>query len=252
MPDNTLTLALEGEVTLSDFAVTMQHFASLVAALSAEVASGVPISWDIDTLEAGSAQATVRGSSEQEQVVERVVRAYAAVGTTLEDGYPIAYSEPVRKHAAALTSVLGAKIIAVRFETQYGESTVASSASYDKAELRIKYTLGSLRGIVETLSQRRGLMFILYDPIFDRPVKCYLSAGQEDKMRDIWGKRVAVQGRIGREPVFGRPVAMRDITGVRLLPALRPGSFKLARGVLPFDPQAEKPEDQVRRLRDAW
>ena len=59
--DNTLTLALEGEVTLADFSEAMKDFRALIAALSKEIGGKTKIDWRIDDLNAGSAMTTIRG-----------------------------------------------------------------------------------------------------------------------------------------------------------------------------------------------
>ena len=91
---------------------------------------------------------------------------------------------------------------------------------------------GVLSGVVETLTKRRGLKFTIYDRIFDKPVTCYLKEGQEDFIRDFWGKQVTVSGKIYRNAQNGRPYAVRDITYVRPMDDAPPGSYRRARGVL--------------------
>ena len=46
-------------------------------------------------------------------------------------------------------------------------------------------TYGAIEGRVQSLSQRKGLRFTLYYQEFDRAVSCYLSEGQEERMRVV-------------------------------------------------------------------
>ena len=63
MPNDTVTLALDGDVPLEEFARTMGRFAELVNALSEEVGSP-GLDWVVDDLQVSSAVATVRSPSD--------------------------------------------------------------------------------------------------------------------------------------------------------------------------------------------
>ena len=70
-------------------------------------------------------------------------------------------------------------------------------------------------------------------------------------MRNAWGKRAVVSGKVGRRVDTKRPVVIRDVKQVRLLEDVEPGSFRRAKGVFPWTADSELPEDIVRRLRSA-
>ena len=79
MAKDTLTLALNGDVSLEDFSKAIQQFSNLVSSLHDDVAKESSIEWFIENLEAGSAIATVKGIGEEEsdaQAIEQVVDAY--------------------------------------------------------------------------------------------------------------------------------------------------------------------------------
>jgi hypothetical protein len=107
---------------------------------------------------------------------------------------------------------------------------------------------GAIEGVVQTLTNRRELRFTLYDSLQDRAVVCHLHEGQEDLMRNAWGKRVIVQGFVTRDGLNGRPLQISRITDV--IPVIA-GDYKKGRGALKSAADAEKPEDVIRRLRDA-
>ena len=110
--------------------------------------------------------------------------------------------------------------------------------------------IGSIDGTVETLQRRNGYAFTLYDTLLDRAITCHLRPDQEDLMREAWGKRVRVTGYIGRDPLTGRALDIRDIWEIQILPEIAPGSYKAALGILEND-DSTLPEVLVRRLRDA-
>jgi hypothetical protein len=51
MDNDTLTLALNGDVSLRDFAQAMAQFSALVQGLTIEIAGDAAIEWVIDTLD---------------------------------------------------------------------------------------------------------------------------------------------------------------------------------------------------------
>jgi len=251
MAQKTITLALDGEIPLADFASAMKHFDALIRTLSSEVASNVEIEWIVEDLHLGSAIATIRGEAEEETAIERVVIAYGSVGRALEAHAEIPYSEKVRREADGIVGLLDGHVRAVRFETPTEDHRIVSRAEGAEARKPIRYSLGAIKGEVETLTRRRGLRFIIYDPIFDRPVNCYLAKGQDDLMRDAWGKRVIVSGKIARDSFTGIPHSVREIRDVQVIGSRRPmDSAASARGILSAGASRELPEETVRRLRE--
>jgi hypothetical protein len=249
MTEDTLTLVVDGDVTLSDFATTMDRFTKFISDLSTELAGDAAIEWFIQNLDAGSAIATVRAVSEDSAAVERVIVAYGVIGQAAESGSTIPYSVQVQDRVRELASIIDGRITSLSFETAAVQATITSGQLGDTPR-RTKYSYGMLKGVVETLSSRRGFHFLIYDEVFDRKITCYVKDDQKETMRDAWGKRVAVSGRIAREPKRGLPIAIRDITSIRILPAAKPGAWRDAIGILPLAPNAERPEVILRRLRD--
>lgn len=251
MPIDTLTIAVNGEVSLGEFSSAVSAFKSLVDALSNEIARDASIDWFIDDLSASSAVATIRGFSTEQAAVERVVTAYGVVGRSLERGEPIPYSERVQREATNIARVIDGRITSIRFETPQVEATVTGATAKGLPSPQLRYSFGTIKGLVQTLSSRGALRFTVYDNLFDRAVSCYLKEGQEEIMRGAWGNLVVVEGKVGREPDKGRPVVVRDIEDVRIIDRPEPGSYRKARGVLKREADAdEMPEDTIRRLRD--
>jgi hypothetical protein len=110
---------------------------------------------------------------------------------------------------------------------------------------------GAIEGRIQTLTNRGSLRFTLYDTHNDKAVSCYVAEGQEDLLRDVWGRRALVEGRIRRDSQTGRPLTIRDVRRIVPLPEPEPYRFYEARGILPLMPGEEMPEERIRRLRDA-
>lgn len=250
MIKDSLTFVMEGEVTLNSFATALGEFNALLNNLAKEVVNNASIEWRVDELYAGSAVATFQGLYEDKKIVETVVDAYETVGEALANGQEIPFSESVRRNAWNITSLLNGKITSLRFETPAREFIVSSKSKIGEKAPPMKYGLGTVKGTIQTLTMRRKLSFTLWDALFDKPVNCYLKEGEEERMRNAWGKRAVVSGRIGRQSESGRPIVIREVKAIQIVKDTEPGSYRRARGVLPWSPGDEKPEDTLRRLRN--
>jgi hypothetical protein len=246
MNNDTLTIELNGEVSLSDFSESIRNFKSLIDALSKEIGTSTKIDWMIEDLNSGSALTTIRGYSDDIPSVEKVVQAFSIIGNSLLNKQSIPYSEEISKKALALTKIINGKITSIRFETIFGDSVIASTAN--EKTTGIIYSYGSIKGTVETVTKRRSHKFILYEQIFDRAIPCYLDEEQEEKMRDAWGKIVTVSGLIGRQPDTGCPVNITNISHIQVHKPTLPGSYRAARGILKL---RKRSEDIIRSMRDA-
>lgn len=250
MADNTLTIELEGDVTLADFAHSVMHFNRLVTELSNEVAGDADIEWYIDDLQAGSALATITGIHADGAVVQTVIQAYEKVGEALQTYRPIPFSRAVEREATAISSLIDGKITAVRFQTARADFVVYSEFTPDlKPSAKPHTSFGTVKGRVQTLSSRGKLKFTLYDSIFDKSITCYLNSGQEETMKDVWGKLVTVTGYVTRDPDTGRAKTVRNITDIEPIRLVVPGSYQRARGALSWI-TGEPAELLIRQLRD--
>lgn len=246
----SLTFALDGDVTLGDYSQSLDALTSLINELTKEVSQEANIEWMIEELYSGSATTKIQGVYEDSKLVENVINAYEVIGESLETGTEIPYSPKVKKRAFALTNTLNGRITSIRFETAEKDSLISGKSSENFVAKPMRYNFGSVRGKVQTLSMRRQLNFTLWDAIFDKAINCYMREGQEEMIRDIWGERAVVSGKIGRQPDTGLPVVVRDIRDVRIVPKGEPGSYLNARGVFPWKEGDEPPEELIRRMRD--
>jgi len=249
MAKETLTLALEGDVALEEFASAISNLNSLLNQLSKEVGQEARVDWLIEELYAGSAVATFRGVYQDVAVVENVITAYEEIGDSLQSGREIPYSVNVKKYANNLVNIINGKITSIRFETPIKDFVITGRVTEGEKTSPMNYVLGSVKGTVETLSMRKKLNFTLWDSLFDKSVSCYFKEGEEENMRNAWGKRAVVSGRVGRRADTGRPVVIREVKYVRVLENVEPGSYRRAKGVLPWVQGDELPEDIIRRLR---
>ena len=247
MAKNTLTFELGGRVELKDFAEGIDAFRRLVAALTPRNAG---IAWVVEDLQPGSAITTFRGEAPLLSDVERIVNDYEKFGAALAHHEDLPQFNSRAMRAAEDIKRLTGVIDYVRFETPDVDYTIYRNGD-DVDRQAPTVAIGSITGRIQTLSNRSSLRFNLYDTIHDKAVACYLSPGQEDLMREAWGQRARVSGKISREGYIGRPTAIRNILGVEILIDTPTGSYRRARGAVPWQPGDMLPEDAIRRLRDA-
>ena len=118
--------------------------------------------------------------------------------------------------AAAGIRKLATTVEYVRFETLDNDYTIhGNELSPSRSEPVV--SIGAVTGRVQTLTSRAGLRFNLYDAVHDKAVGCYLAPGQEELMRETWGRRARVSGSVSREAVTGRPMVVRQVFDVDIL-----------------------------------
>jgi hypothetical protein len=258
MAKDTITVALNGDaITLDVFAQAIGKFESLISGLTTEVAPNAKVKWILVGLE--TSRATAQGCVEDEEQlpdVERVVDAYLDVGRSLQEGTPFRYSPVLWDTAKDLVSIINGTVRSIRFENPEDDGEVVckpSSVTTKTGEpcrpRKTQVVWGAMRGRVQSLSNRGGLRFTLYDLVDDKAISCYLPPGYEGAMRDAWGKTAVVEGRIHRDPETGRATTIRDVKNVKVLEG-KPGDWRQALRAAPGFLGTALPEDVIRRSRD--
>lgn len=254
MPNDIVTFHMDGEITNEKFALAVRRFVDLVAALTKEYAAEGEIRWVLSNLEAASLTATSQGiptAPADLPKVERVARAYVDVGERLATSAPLPYALPIQQPATLLRSMLNPQNRSMRFENYDNDVTIEETADNVVRVATEAGGYGAIQGRVQTLTSRGSLRFTLYDLLRDRAVSCYLAEGREGIMRDAWGRIATVEGWVKRDRESGRPLTVREISDVMILPE-PDGSYRDARGASPRDPDdKESAEGIIRRLRDA-
>jgi hypothetical protein len=251
MASDTLTLKLQGDVSLADFAKAIARFNALVNGLTETVAPDANIDWSVADLQTGSATATTLGIAKTDEPLLLVRRAYLSVGQALESDTPVAYGRSVREAAVGIRAILNGRVTEAIFETADSEAVVRAAAAQPTVIRPAIQNKGAVTGRIQTLLSRGGLRFTLYDLLHDKAVSCYLEEGKEDLLRDAWGRLAIVEGLVRRDPITGRPMAIRHVSTIHVPPDQAPDAYQAARGAVPLPPGSQMPEDVIRRLRDA-
>ena len=254
MPNNTLTFEIGGQIQLKDLDTGFSLFKRLVHALTPRG----KVEWVVQDLQPGSAMITIEGNAQDASVVERVVRNYEDIGKHLSNGasdYEPVYF--VNVNIRAIKAAYAIRDFAVsgavgylRFQTESNDFTICRIDNAPTRRTPSRISIGAITGRVQTLSNRGGLRFNLYDSLHDKAVACYLQNGQEGIMREAWGRRARVSGVITRD-AGGKPIAIRKIMNVKVLEEVQPGAYRRARGAIPWKPGDKLPEEVIRQMRDA-
>ncbi len=257
MAGDTVTFAINSEeLSMERFAIAIRRFVDLLSALNREIGQGAKIDWILTDLSFGSAVATAQAKIENEdqrQVVEQIAHSYLEVGRALQSAEPIPFSHRVEGHAIRVRDLLvDSDIEGITFETSENEVVIERPQGPQPLPAEAwGYAYGAVTGRVQALTNRGSLRFTLYDRLNDRAVSCYMEPGHEDQMRDIWGKLVAVEGKVRRDTRTGRPLTVRSIRTISPTTEYERGAYRQARGAVPREPTEPRAEEVIRRLRDA-
>lgn len=254
MTDNEVTLRLDGQIPLASFVEAMQSLNGLMKTLGDDVAPSTVIEWTVIGLESGSAIATIQGTTAnvpEWDEVRRVTHALAVVARSLHNNTVVPYSPRVREQARRLVGVIKGPVKAIHLKAADEEEEIIISAeALDEPRLIASY--GSVEGRVLTLSSRHGLQFNLYDAVYDRAVACFIDAQRVEEIRQVWRKRVRVDGLVSRDIASGRPESIHNIDAIRVIEPKTAGGFESTRGVAPRPESSPDAVEAIRRVRDAW
>jgi len=247
---------LDGDVKLKEFSIAIHEFFNLVNSLGRDCAPKKNIDWLIINLEASSAITTIQGkplTNTNIEDVEKVVDDCLEVGRKIQKGLPLDYSESVNKAANRLVRVIDGNITSIRFENNEFDVEIYNRPqdySNVAGERIPEGVLGAVRGKVTSLQQRGQLRFTIYDLVDDKAISCYLIPGNEEIMREAWGKITVVEGVVHRNPLTGRPTSIRQIKNIKILSKYKPGEWREAIGCAPGFLGNDLPEDVIRKARD--
>jgi len=253
---DSVTFRIDGEVTIDELGLAFGRFAELLAALQEQGEANVR--WVLADLSYSSAIAVAQAVPQDDDAVAAVpalVRSYLDAAKFADGRIEIvglgAIGSRVLDAVLALTELAGVTH-AVVLETDeddvvfHAPALRVAPAGPQNAPNAKSY--GTVRGRVETVSRHRRLRFNLYELATDRSVSCYLKPGDEEMMRDAWGKVADVAGTVTRDGLTGRALAIRGVTDVRVVDEGDPLGFLRALGVVPAKDPAEV---VIRRVRDA-
>ena len=130
---DTLTLALNGDVTLQDFSKAMNHFKEIVSGLKEDIAPDSDIDWYIDKLEAGSATAVIRGvpiTDNDIPSIKNIGTAFADIGRRIVHGETLTFNTTVINAVTSLRKMINGRISSINFQAAGKRYTVKKHAIF--------------------------------------------------------------------------------------------------------------------------
>lgn len=217
-------------------------FMDLLIEVSAEVGHGTKILWNV-SVEKGSRLFIARpANASSDASSNTVIKAISSGLKALERGTavtPTHFNDRALNAAKRLAMLRGESdrklnYLRIRSVGKPCEISSRTTISVDRLVSGQRQAYGTLEGKLQTLTERGGLQFTVYDDLFDKGVNCFLEEGTAQSAVQAFGRRVAVSGLIQYDKE-GRPVSIRvetirifkDVSELPPIKSLR-GIFKRA------------------------
>jgi len=235
MAFDTITISLKGDaVPLEDFSKAIPYFKNLIKGLQEENAPDAEINWVVEDLKIGSTTVTCRGitlTTKDAPAVEQISDAYLEVGRKIRVGEILHNKRNVIDAVLNLRKLINGKVTSIIFETPKNEYIIKQQPiALPQKDILGTETFGGIKGRVETITRRNSLHFTVYDYNDDHPISCYLPFGSEEKLRDIWGKLVYVEGLIKRDEDTDSVITIRNISNIEPIQEADSAAWRMALG----------------------
>lgn len=253
MSNDLATIKFNGEMELSDFSEAMSRFEELMSAIATAENRKSKLRWRVQELRTGSLTAIVCADSEDETEVERVIGMYEEIGRCAASGIAPPFGGRVADATRKLCKLINGHITSIDFGTgnvfYEAVSPIESHVSTPSIAQRTSEAYGSVRGRAETVSNRHGLHFTLFDINDDHAIDCYVNEDLKSAMREAWDQMCIVSG-IVRRHANGQIASVRAISKITVLEETTKDSWRDAIGCAPAIPGSISIEEAVRRVRE--
>lgn len=216
MARKTLSLELEGDVSLAELAVAVSTLQEMADTLGTRVAPHARIRWVVKDLEAGSARAEAVGVLEDPQGDDSIVD--AVIGELEENARASEAHQPVdpaiQVQFERLTSMINGHVKAVHIGGDERFALQPSGVSPGTYSLPARVRdFGEVTGRVEAMHAHSGNWFSLYELLHGKRVKVTVPVDRVSEMDTWWRQIVTVSGVVTRD-ADGRPVSVADLQRV--------------------------------------
>jgi len=203
---NQLILEIEGKkITSNKFKSTIKSFFDFVDEISSQItAKKKPILWIVSV---GHSSVRLNLSPEVKKedrlvipdIIKTIENGINTINT--QDVRPKYYSDDALKSLRELASIIDPtkeEINSIKVFTNGNKNEISTKAigNVDSILQIRREELGSIEGKLEVISSRRGLHFVIYDSLKNRPVTCYFKDDFIEKVLTAFNKRVYVFGLI--------------------------------------------------------
>jgi hypothetical protein len=237
-----LTLDLKGKLPLEKFEKALVAFFDLIKEVTkAALKEKQKILWTI-TVRSGSA--TVNAIPHYEENVSaqarEILHAVPSGIKALEHGAktmpPLFTRAAVRavKTLGSVQDLRGDDVTSVRIRSLSAKALVTPKSA-TAAEALItgqRQSYGSIEGRLQTITERGGFRFVVYDSLYDHRVDCFIDEDLMAQAVASFGKRVRVSGLVQYDH-FGDPVSIKVDEDIFTFPSNKDlPSVREMRGIL--------------------
>lgn len=256
MDRDTITLSLDGEVSLEHFRTAIHSLCELVTLLTEQAIPDAKVEWIVSDLRAGSATVAIRGepaSEEAAAAVADVVESMDEIGrNAAQRSYEVwtGYPRAIREHVSTMFGMLNGRVPRAKLGNWVIEEPVAVDPPETPARPSVRERL-ALRGKIVTLDNKRGTYFTLKEAFTDRLIRCWPEPRFRDQLAEYWktGVWVLVEGYYN---TFTNKPTLTEISEIMPLGKAESGGWRRAFGISPRGPGDSKKSvpDLVRKVRD--
>lgn len=220
IPSTKLDLKIEAPrnmVPAEAFADVVKGIVAILHHLQSAHPSKRQITWYITDLRMGSIEATMTAediSTESFDVGTEFVKGLqsAEEGRSLPEYFSLANVKRLTQLAKPL-SIPGVEYIQARVSMNgtsvEARATKVIKTNLERLQMPRRRSIGSITGVLDTISTRVPAKFQVLDPVSRRPVSCEFPEGQVESIKDALSHRVTVSGVIVRN-VSGQPLRIED------------------------------------------
>ena len=195
------------------FADVVKGIVAILHDLQSANPSKRQVTWYVTDLRMGSIEATITAedlSAESFKVGKEFVRGLqtAEDGRSLPEYFSLANVKRLTRLARPL-SIPGVEYIEVKMSMNgtsvEARATKVIKTNLEKLQIPRRRSLGSITGVLDTISTRAPAKFQVLDPVSRRPVSCEFPESQVESIKDALSRRVTVSGVIVRN-INGQPL----------------------------------------------
>jgi hypothetical protein len=219
-----LSLRIDGDITIEAFREALAGFLHLLREVEQSVAGERTVRWTLEGLHHGSPATMIwKGEARPAKQTKKVVvikpdyapivgRALLSGVRRLEhgEGRPADFNDEALDATLALARVTkrqGISALSITGENSGAQPeapvtldvTERTAAAVEEI-IAPRYTApGAIEGVLQAITSRGGLYFVIYDSIFSSRVRCDIPAILKTKALDAFDHRVLVSGMVSRD-----------------------------------------------------
>jgi len=250
----TFTLDTD-RVELGHFSSSLDKWFQVIRAVAKQVDSKHDASIVVESLYAGSTNVVVEIQPRLPEHEPLIASQMRSVNYGLQSGnlatVPSSIQRPARELLAEINRYPDVPAVIASGDEDFIIVRLTAEQQEQLSPQKLKdEAVGTITGRLQTLSTRKSNLFVVYDHIFDKAVRCQFPTEMHERVHELFDKQVHVHGMVTRYRSTGIPISIRDITAIEFAGSLPGDDYTRARGVLRgVFPSDRSIEELVREMR---